>query len=396
MRTTRSAVRADRSHVARDEDPKTPRFASSHGSIVVDEHGKEHIDFFMGWCVGNLGWGVKEISDRMRRFEGPTYVPPQFEYTPWGELALRLARITPGDLQTCYRATGGTEAVDLALQLAMIATGRHKFVSIEGSYHGNSIGALSVGASSSRETLKLLPSCQKVDKALDVGPIETLLKKREVAAFIMEPVAMNLGVLVPQRETMREIRRLCRKYGTLFIADEVACGFGRTGKMFASEHFDDLSPDIMCLAKAITGGHAPMGAMIATDEVAARAKGFSAWSTYGWHPLSVEAALATLDYFEAHHETIFANVAARSAQLTQGLRAIFGSAADIRALGMAIALEVESAEAIVERANRKGLLLGGDEGRIEIFPALDLDRETAERGLDILEQCVRKDHRRAA
>jgi acetylornithine/succinyldiaminopimelate/putrescine aminotransferase len=89
MRTTRSAVRADRSKVAREESPKPPRFASSRGSVVVDEHGKEHIDFFMGWCVGNLGWDVKEISERMRRFDGPTYVPPMFEYPPWGELAMR-------------------------------------------------------------------------------------------------------------------------------------------------------------------------------------------------------------------------------------------------------------------------------------------------------------------
>ena len=123
----------------------------------------------------------------------------------------------------------------------------------------------------------------------------------------MEPVVCNLGVLIPSKEFMTRVRAACRETGTLFVADEVATGFGRTGKLFASEHFD-LDPDVLCLAKAITAGYAPMGATVVTDEVA-KAAGVGFYSTYGWHPLSVAAALANLRYWGKHKDRMLANVA---------------------------------------------------------------------------------------
>src|SRR5688500_9922310 len=162
-----------------------------------------------------------------------------------------LARIAPGKLSVSYRTTGGTEAVEGALQIAMAYTGRGKFLSIEDSYHGNSIAAMSIGSSENRETFKnLLPNCRKIPRPLDhnaLAKVETQLKKRDVAAFIMEPIICNLAALVPSGEFIRGVRELCTRYGTLFIADEVATGFGRTGKLFACEHFD-LEPDILCMA----------------------------------------------------------------------------------------------------------------------------------------------------
>jgi hypothetical protein len=178
--------------MGRDSPPHDVQFVRSRGSYVQGADGRRYVDFAAGWCVGNLGWDVREVRTRLRRFDGPDYVHPSYLYGPWTELAKQLAEITPGRLQRSYRATGGTEAVEIALQLAMASTGRSKFVSIEDSYHGNSLGTMSVGASEYREVLpNLLRGCLKVKRPLDanaVDRVERLLRKRDVAAFIMEPI----------------------------------------------------------------------------------------------------------------------------------------------------------------------------------------------------------------
>src|SRR5687767_15112938 len=222
-----------------------------------------------------------------------------------------LARITPGGLAVSYRTTGGTESVEGALQISMAYTGRGKFVSVEDSYHGNSMAALSIGASHNRDTFKnLLPHCHKIEPPLDhkaLGKVETLLKKRDVAAFIMEPVICNLGAVVPEYDFIRGVRKLCTRYGTLFVADEVATGLGRTGKLFACEHFD-LEPDVLCLGKAITGGYAGLGAVITTSKIASAIKeDFGLYSTYGWHPRAVAVALANLRYLRRHRTKLLKN-----------------------------------------------------------------------------------------
>ena len=202
----------------------------------------------------------------------------------------------------CYRATGGSEAVEIALQVAMAATGRPGFVALEDCYHGNTLGPRSLAGDRDKYP-NLLAHCHRVGPPLDdraAGRVERLLRGGTVAAFVMEPVVCNLGVLIPSKEFMTRVRAACRETGTLFVADEVATGFGRTGKLFASEHFD-LDPDVMCLAKAITAGYAPMGATVATEDVA-KAAGVGFYSTYGWHPLSVAAALANLRSWGRHKD----------------------------------------------------------------------------------------------
>jgi adenosylmethionine-8-amino-7-oxononanoate aminotransferase len=312
------------------------------------------------------------------------------------ELARLLADITPGDLSQCVRATGGTEAVEIALQVAMVHTGRRGFVSIEGSYHGNSLGTMSVASSDNREQFpNLLPHCRKVKPPLDAKAaerVDRLLRKRDVAAFIMEPVICNLGVQVPDAGFMSELQRLCKRYGTLLIADEVACGFGRTGKLFASEHFD-LRPDMMCLSKAITGGYAGLGATVIADKVARSVRGeFGAWSTYGWHPLAVDVALANLRHILKHRTRLLANVERMGAYFAERLsRMKFRSPATVRAKGLALGVEFESedyASKLEARCRRAGLLVHADDDVMLLFPALNIDRETARRGLDLLEESV--------
>jgi len=177
--------------------------------MVTDSRGRKYIDFVMGWCVGNFGWRPAAIAKAIERFKGPDYVYPGYAYAPWTELARLLTSLAPRPLTTCFRATGGSEAVDLALQAAMIHTGRRAFLSLEGSYHGNTLGGLSIGATDNREQIKnLLPHCGKVAPPLDATAlrrIEQRLKRRDVAAFVMEPISINLGVLIPEQDAIRRI-----------------------------------------------------------------------------------------------------------------------------------------------------------------------------------------------
>jgi adenosylmethionine-8-amino-7-oxononanoate aminotransferase len=241
-----------------------------------------------------------------------------------------------------------------------------------------------------------LPHCAKIKPPLDhkaLGKVETLLKKRDVAAFIMEPVICNLGALVPEEEFMRGVRKLCTRYGTLFIADEVATGFGRTGKLFACEHFG-LEPDVLCVSKAITGGYEGMGAVITTSKIANAIKGdFGLYSTYGWHPRAVAVALVNLRYLMRHRNKLLENATELGQHfLTRLSRMSFKGKATIRGKGFAIGVEVEDesyASRIGETCRRNGLLVSAEEEAIMLFPALTITRQTAQRGLDIFEKSLR-------
>ena len=390
MRPTRRTAR-----LARDADAKDIAIRGSKDGYQIGRRGKRFIDFTSGWCVGNFGWGDPGIRARLRNFKGPTYVYPNYYYEGLDELAALLGDLAPGNLTHCFRATGGSEAVDLALQAAMVHTGRRKFISLEDSYHGNTIGALSVGSGDRDALPNLLSNCHRIKPPLTRGSVDrvqTLLKRRDVAALIMEPISINLGVLIPEKGFFERVEELCRRYGTLFIADEVATGFGRTGKLFAVEHFN-LKPDIMCVAKAITGGHSPMGAMLTTAAVgrSMEEKG-SFYSTYGWHPLSVAAALATLRPLKRGRKSFLEHVNVLSGLFASQLASIpFRTSPKIRVKGMAIALEFDSerkASRIVERAAKAGLLLTTEGNVVLLLPPLTMTKNVAEEGLSILRACA--------
>jgi adenosylmethionine-8-amino-7-oxononanoate aminotransferase len=381
--------------LAREDTPEL-QIARTRDSYLVDADGKRYVDFLMGWCVGNFGWGNAVIEKPARTFKGPDYVYPGFDYPPWEDLAFLLVSMAPPGLGKCFRATGGSEAVDLALQAAMLHTGRAKFISIENSYHGDTLACLSIGASEKRRKLRnLLPNCLKVDPPLDeklLGKIETQLKKRDVAAFVMEPISMNLGVLIPDEGFLPELQRLCRRYGTLLVMDEVATGFGRTGTLFASDQFD-LQPDIMTVAKSITGGVGGMGAMIATAEVAASMEEEgSCYSTYGWHPRSTAVAITTLKFIMRNEKKLVANVTATAEYFSMRLAAMtFHHDVEVRQRGLAIGLDFgdeDHANKVGERCRKKGLLVSPEGETVLLIPALTIDHKTAQKGLDILERCV--------
>ena len=383
---------AKRTHLARDEEDSGVRVTRSRGSYVFDNRGRKYVDFLAGWCVGNIGWNNPRLERARRSFNGPDYVYPNDSYAPWEELAGLLARIAPPGLNMCYRATGGSEAVDIALQAAIVHTGRSKFVSLEDAYHGNTIAAMSVGGGAPESVMR---KSHKISLPLDedaLERVETQLKRRDVAAFIMEPVAINLGVESPEPEFMEGLSKLCSRYGTLLIMDEVATGFGRTGRLFASEYYD-IEPDVMTLGKAVTGGVAGMGAVISTDEVAeSMAEDGSFYSTYGWHPLATHVAIANLRWLIPNKRRLLDGVALMSAYFRDRLSAMdFGEEVKLNIRGLAIGVDVgdeDYADEIIEKCRRGGLLLTNEESVITILPALTIDRADARRGLDIFERSL--------
>jgi len=388
--------KADKKFFYRSDSPLDIEVEKAEGSYIFASDGKKYLDLIMGWCVGNIGWGNQQLREAIRTYNGPDYIYPQMRYKGWTDLSATLAAIAPGDLEVCFRTTGGSESVDTAMQVAMAYTGRRKFLSIEDSYHGNTIGPLSIGATSNRENIEmLLPNCIKIDKPLDevaISKAETRLKKNDVAAFIMEPVICNLGVHIPSLEFIQELRHLCSKYGTLLVFDEVATGFGRTGKTFATEHFK-VEPDIICMGKAITGGYAPMGAAITTHKIASAVHDkVSIYSTYGWHPLSVHVSQAFLDYFLRHKMSLLEEVG-KTSQLfrTRLSQMSFKDHGELNIIGHAISVNVGKtsyADHICKKCRENGLLITSQESFIVMFPSLTIGRQTATEAMDILEQCI--------
>jgi adenosylmethionine-8-amino-7-oxononanoate aminotransferase len=385
---------SDKSFLARSEEALQLEVKNSDGSFLYDVNDKRYIDFLSGWCVGNLGWGNSALKKAIREYEGPAYVYPGLLYGPWEELAQLLAEISPGKLTKSFRTTGGSESVDTALQIAMAYTGRKRFLSLENSYHGNIISSLSIGDSETADKINNhLQDCDRVELPLNektLGKIETCLKKKNVAAFIMEPVICNMGVVIPENVFMQDLEKLCRKYGTLLVIDEVATGFGRTGKLFASEHFG-IEPDVMCVSKAITGGYVGLGATLTTEKIARAVKDkVNVYSTYGWHPLSVHVALTSIRYLRK--ENILQNVNRLSSVFSEALSAMkFKKKPEIRIIGLAIGIgfgDSKYPEKIQKKCMKEPLLLVNQEDSIVLFPALNMDEKTAREGLRILERCL--------
>jgi acetylornithine/succinyldiaminopimelate/putrescine aminotransferase len=204
----------------------------------------------------------------------------------------------------------------------------------------------------------------------------------------MEPVSINLGVLIPEKSFMTELQVLCRRYETLLVMDEVACGFCRTGRVFASEHFG-IEPDIMACGKAIGAGVAGLGATIMTDEVGSSfAEDGNFWSTFGWHPRSVDVAIATIKYVKRRRRILLDHVSEMSDYFRDRLADMdFDGYSAINILGVAIGVDVgdeDYAEEIRKKCQRKGLLVVTQETKLLLLPAVTVDSKVAARAMDIL------------
>ena len=389
-RSSRARGRLGRTEPAFDVD-----VVRTEGAFVHDSDGRTYVDFLSSWCVGDLGWGDERSLDVLASYRGPDYVEPYLRYAGWDDLAEALVEVAPAGLTTCWRATGGTEAVDLAMSAAILHTKRQGFVSIEGCYHGDSLATSALATDAFEIASRKGLFVERIDLPLDgraAAKVERILARRKTAAVVMEPVVISAAVEVPSPEFVRRVAAACGEHGTLFVADEVATGFGRTGTLFACERYG-LRPDALCLAKAVTGGYEPMAALLTTTALARSMKDHETYySTYGWHPRAVAIALDRLQRLRREWPSRERHVTEASRWFRRRLAALFGDDARIGGAGLAITVRLpnEDAESLVKRALEEGVIVDShDDDLLVLFPPLSIDRESAEEGIRRLARSVR-------
>jgi putrescine aminotransferase len=324
----------------------SPVEVSAQGATIVDHNGKSYLDFAGGYGVFTLGYRHPRVVAAVRAQLDAMALSGRTMFNPLlGRLAKRLAELTPGDLKISFFANSGTEAVEGALKLARAATKRAKFVGTEGAFHGKTFGALSV---SGREAFRapFAPLLADVVHAPfgDLAALAALVD--DAAAVIVEPVQGEGGVNVPPPGYLRGVRDLCDRSGAVFIADEVQTGLGRCGALFACD-LAGVVPDVMTLAKGLSGGVMPIGAYVARPGVwnAAYAKDpLLHTSTFGGNPLACAAALAALDVLV--EDDLAANARERGAELLTGAREIAARyqdvIAEVRGVGLLVGVELRN------------------------------------------------------
>lgn len=290
------------------------------GELIRDNEGNEYIDCLGGYGVFSLGHkhpvvvaAVKKQLDLM-----PLSSKVLFN-KEMADLCEMLAAITPGDLQYSFICNSGTEAVEGALKLARIHTGRSEFVAAQNAFHGKSFGALSV---TGRDVFcgpfkPLLPIVTHVPFGDTMAMTEAVTDR--TAAVILEPIQGEGGIIVPPDDYLQAVREICNSYGSLLIIDEVQTGLGRTGRMFACEHYG-VVPDILTIAKALGGGVMPVGAFIARPHVWDKysISPFLHTSTFGGSPLACAAAKAAIQVIRA--ENLIKCAAVSGAYFTERLQ----------------------------------------------------------------------------
>ena len=295
------------------------------GVYLWDSTGKKYIDFSSQLMNVNIGHGRQEItSSVIRQMEKISYVAPSFTTDVRGLLGKRLESISPKGLTKTFFTLGGAEAIENAIKLARLHTGRHKIMTQYRAYHGATLGAISAGGDPRKLAIdsQQVPNfvrvqnpyayrCPWYSASVDecgeraIQNIEKILKyegPENFAAILMEGESGSSGCIKYPPFYLKEIRRLCDQYGILLIIDEVMSGFGRTGKWFGVDHHD-ISPDIMCMAKGLTAGYLPLGGMMVSQSIAqAYDENYLPLGlTYSAHPVACAAALSVLDIYESEN-----------------------------------------------------------------------------------------------
>jgi len=298
-------------------------FVRGQGQYLFDHQGVRYLDLLSGWGVFAIGRNHPRLREALKDVldsDLPNLVQMDVS-VPAGILAERLLRYTPY-LDKAFFCNSGAEAVEAALKFARVATGRPGFAYCDHGFHGLSYGALSVNGDDMFRTGfgPFLPDCVEVPFN-DLAALERALASRKFAAFIVEPI-QGKGVNIPDQNYLRDALALCRKYGTLFIADEIQTGLGRTGKFLAIEHWD-IEPDMVLLAKALSGGHVPVGAVLTRNWIFEKVfnrmdRAVVHGSTFSKNDLAMAAGIATLDVLE--DERLVENSAAKGERLLAALR----------------------------------------------------------------------------
>ncbi len=329
------------------------------GARLWDENGREWLDFAAGIAVNGFGYGDKKIVAAVRKqTETLIHVSNYFHTRPGSMLAERLVKIAfPSKV---FFTNSGTEAVEGAMKFARRVgneQGRTEFVAFEHSFHGRSMGALSLTWTEKYRTPfePLIPGVRFVPRN-DLAAVAAAIGDKTAAVFA-EPVQGEGGIHPASSEFLRGLEALCRERGALLVFDEVQCGLGRTGKMFAHQH-SGVVPDILTIAKPLAGG-LPMGAILLREELAHHLKPGDHGSTFGGNPVCAAAALAVLDHLE---EPGFVDeIAAKGLTFKRGLQKLArkhkDKIADVRGLGLMIGVETKGEAAPVMKGLRdKGIL----------------------------------------
>jgi putrescine aminotransferase len=330
-------------------------FVRAEGFCIWDEKGEEYLDFLAGYGSVPLGHNHPEVIaaiDEVLRGKAPNFL--QIAPQPLASaVASRLARVAPGDLSMAYLMSSGSEAVDGALKLARAVTRRERFLYANGGYHGTTFGALSVtGGRRARGPFEpLLPGCVGVPWG-DVDALEAELRKRDVAAVILEPMQAEGGMNPAPPDYLRDVARHCKRFGTMLILDEIQTGLGRAGAMFLCEE-EGVEPDVLVVGKGLSGGLVPVSAYVTRRALWERAYGSldrydAHCSTFTGGSLACAAAIATLEVIE--RDRLPARAKELGERLGDKLRASIGQhplVRDIRGRGLLYGVELRSPKAAV-------------------------------------------------
>lgn len=395
--------------------------AEGKGNRVTDLDGRSYLDFFGGILTVSVGHANEEVNGAIIAQVGRlSHISTLYPTLPMGELAERLARISPGNLEKCFFTASGTEADETAVTMAQVYTQNTELVALRHGYSGRSLLAQSLTAHSSyRATATqvafvkhaLSPYCYRcplkqtypkcgVACAYDIEDLIRGTTVGKVAGMLAEPIQGVGGFITPPKEYYKIAAEIVRKYGGVFISDEVQTGFGRTGKMWGIENYD-VEPDMMTMAKGIANGM-PLGALITTGPIADSFTK-STISTFGGNPVSCAAANATINIIE--RDKLTENCAEQGALLRAGLERIQAKhpalIGDVRGMGLMQAMELvvdetvqdrtpnpEQTNAVLVAARDRGLLVGkgGMFGNVlRISPMLNSTAADIEEALAILD-----------
>jgi 4-aminobutyrate aminotransferase len=398
------------------------KITGADGPYIYDEKKRKIIDFTSGWNVANLGWNHPEIIEAVQQQAGKNMYAPMWSADPiQEEYAAALTSELPKELNAVCRATGGTEANEVAIKIARAATGRKKIIGFQDTFHGQTFGALGLGYR--REWVEaispLVPDFMQIEypavyaygdrKAISLDAflenLEELLKQKDVAAIVAESgIVTGWGkTLIAPKGFIQSVRNLTKKYGTYLILDEVGTGFSRCGKLFGHQ-LDGVVPDVITFAKGISNGAAAISVCVVNSQVVEPVIGaVKLVSTFGWTPIACAAAHKTLAihkrdkvWEKSQEDGIFI-----LGELQRHLEN-HPSVGNIRGIGMELAItfvkdgnpqSVDEALAIRirDKAFEKGLhLVHGGDGNIQIMPPLTTPRSVLQEGLDIFVDTVKQ------
>ncbi len=395
-----------RARIERDHKVTSPSLPRAYalvprrgaGSVVEDVDGNLFLDLNAGIAVTSTGHAhpavvaaIKQQADQLLHYSASDFYLPIYS-----DVCEELDRIAPfKEDAKSFLTNSGTEAVEGAIKLARYATGRQYIIAMIGSFHGRSYGSVSLTASKAKYRAGFGPLLPGVHHTTfgDEEHLEMLFKRlvspSEVAAIVVEPILGEGGYVLPPDGWFGFLREVCDRHGIVLVVDEVQSGMGRTGKLWAIQHFG-IEPDIVLAGKGIASGM-PLGAIIARESLMTWDVGAHG-STYGGNPLSCAAALATLDLIE---DGLMDNAREVGGLLLEGLREIQGrrpSIVDVRGLGLMIGVEFAdhaTRDAVEHAAFRRGLLvLGCGDDVIRVSPPLVFRRDQAQVALEIFEDAV--------